>query len=432
MVPELLRFPSVEVEHPADEHEFPNPLVGLRLPWSRYGESVHVPRGTVDRLLSGLEGDEPGRGWVLTTLGFLQAWGALTEDESIRVSAAMWDELDGTELPNVRGFGVSDFAQFPHPDYVDADGTVRMHLLRAVESEPPGSRWYEALSEIGKSVGAVDWEESDAGRLMTRVKAWWEENKGRLDDKTLTPFGTLADTTSAKTSTLVNVLSALLFDVGQRVRDEGFSEAMAKNFVDFVSDLRNMGIYATRLEVAGLGMLPDVRVDIIGRVTSGLLHEDAACVADAIEAIRMLVARVADERKQPASGVVQVSELGIVVRRLAQGVEWRHAPALASRLRAAAEIIRTAGWAFSDEDREALVEGLDRLGEETSNGVIGNDDTGVILVRAAAGSLASALHWRYRTSEVTVPRALAEWKALCDSEDEFAEVRNSWEDEGEA
>ena len=428
----LIDFPALENAHPADQREFVNPVVDLGLPESRYGDAIQVSRRSVDHLLGEIAGNGAGREWALTTVAFLQVWGVLTESESIRLGAAMWNELDGSGLPDVQGLPKSAFVQFPHPDNVDVERVVKTHLLRAVENEPTGSRWDAALAELGSSTGVVNWSESEVAELMAPMVEWWGGSKGQLGDPMLTPFGTLADMTNQNIGRVVNALSAVLFHAGRRDRREWRTEAAVKTFVDFVSDLRSHGIHATRLEVAGLVMMPDTRGDIVRRVASGLLDEDAACVADAVEATRILVETVVDERGQPAPGVVEILEFGTVVRRLAQGVEWRHAPALAKRLRAAAELVRTHAWALSDEDRDALVEGLGHIAEETSDRVRGNDDGGVILIRAASASLASALHWHFQTSGATVPRVIADWEVLCNAADEFAEVRNGWVEEGEA
>ena len=75
-----------------------------------------------------------------------------------------------------------------------------------------------------------------------------------------------------------------------------------------------------------------------------------------------------------------------------------------------------------------MLDGLEQIAEETSSGVKGNDIDGVIAIRAAAATLAFALLQRYEELGSKLPEAIQRWRDLRAMPNEFAEVRNAWEE----
>ncbi|MYA59649.1 MAG: hypothetical protein F4X40_03700 [Chloroflexi bacterium] len=81
---------------------------------------------------------------------------------------------------------------------------------------------------------------------------------------------------------------------------------------------------------------------------------------------------------------------------------------------------------FSAEAMTGLLDGLEQIAKDTSNRVRGNDKDGVIALRAAAASLAFALHRHCRDAGLDEPEAIRTWRERCSDPDEFSEIRNSW------
>ena len=113
-----------------------------------------------------------------------------------------------------------------------------------------------------------------------------------------------------------------------------------------------------------------------------------------------------------------------------EGVQWRHRPALADRLRIAAKLLDEEPWFVSEKVEVALLGGLEQNADETRTGVKGKDVDGVIDIRAAAAWLASALFRRYEGLGSESPQAICRWRDLCGAPDEFAEIRNAWGSSG--
>ena len=132
-----------------------------------------------------------------------------------------------------------------------------------------------------------------------------------------------------------------------------------------------------------------------------------------------ILARLSAEEETPRDFVP-------VATMLVQGVQWRHCPALPDRLRIVADLVRHHTRLLPTEAMACLLDGLEEIAGETSRGVRGNDENGVLSIRAAAASLAFALFEHYQASESEEPKAIRRWRELCSNPDEFSEVRNSW------
>ena len=107
------------------------------------------------------------------------------------------------------------------------------------------------------------------------------------------------------------------------------------------------------------------------------------------------------------------SEFERVVRRLVQGIQWRHGVVLAERLRCVAGLVGRHPWFLSEETKSALLEGLAEIAAETTTGVKANDVDGVIGVRSAAAALAYALSEYYEASSEKRPEVIPSPGSVC-------------------
>ncbi|KKZ14119.1 MAG: hypothetical protein TQ37_02105, partial [Candidatus Synechococcus spongiarum 15L] len=149
-----------------------------------------------------------------------------------------------------------------------------------------------------------------------------------------------------------------------------------------------------------------------------LLHNDREIVVDALLAARVLARKLAEEES--------LGEFAPVAMVLVQGVQWRHRPALADRLFMVADLVTKQGWFLSPMALTGLLAGLEQIVEETSSGVRGNDEGGLITIRAAAAYLAFTLSEYYQDSGLDEPKAIQRWREVCSDPNEFSDVKNSW------
>ena len=414
-VPSLIDFPVPEGLQWFDERHFINPVLLLKLSDSVQAETIAVSEERVDELLEQLAGDAPTREWAATSLAWLNEKGKLDGRQSERLGSLLWKRVDATEVPVVPGFYSFACMTLPHPAEVDPEPRVKKHLLSIVAEQAAGSNRDHVLDELRNSAGIVKWSGPEALDLLAGLSGWWNHDKHLLHRQIPGPFGSLAAIPKRTAAKIVNALSAVFSHVP--AGPDGHERLDPLH--GFVSDLRQHGIAVTRLEAASCNMVADGRADVLHRVATGMLDREHDHVADALAAAEVLAQVLPEEERD---------DFNVVATKLVQGVEWRHRPALAARLRVAAQLVERQPWFLSEETKIGLLVGLEQLVEETSSGVKGNDVDGVIAIRSSAASLAFALFGHYEASGLELPEAIQRWRELCSAPDEFTEVRNSWTD----
>ena len=412
-VPSLIDFPVPEGLQGLDERRFVNPVLFLKLPASVQAETIAVSEERVDELLEQLAGDAPIREWAATSLAWLNEKGKLDGQQSERLGSLLWKRVDATGAPIVPGFYSFACMTLPHPAEVDPEPRVKEHLRSTVAEQAAGGIEDRVLDELCNSAGIVKWSESEALELLAGLSGWWNRNKHLLHRQISGPFRSPAEILKRIAAKIVDALSAVfsLVPAGPHGHDR------LDPLHAFVSDLRQYGIAVTRLEAASCNMLADDRTDVLHRVATGMLDRELEHVVDALVAAELLARVLVEEERD---------DFNVVAMKLVQGVEWRHRPALADRLRLTAELVERQPWFLSEETKIGLLVGLEQLVEETSSGVKGNDVDGVIAIRSSAASLAFALFGHYEASGLDLPEAIQRWRELCSAPDEFSEVRNAW------
>ena len=73
-----------------------------------------------------------------------------------------------------------------------------------------------------------------------------------------------------------------------------------------------------------------------------------------------------------------------------------------------------------------ILTGLRNIARDTATNVDGVDFADLLEIRRAAAGLAYNLFEHYTKQDNPVPDVITEWKKICLSDNEFAEVRNQW------
>ena len=412
-VPSLIGLPMPPDYRGLDERDLPSPILRLDIPPSVSADQLAVPEESVNGLLERLSGDAPQGGWAATQLAWLHGRGCLDERQSALFGSLLWDGVPDNGLPSIPGYWGVDCARLPHPPEYDPAARAKEKLRANLTEWLDDSRLLDGLRELHHSADLVDWSTAEAFDLVDMFAGWWEKNRHRLHRRFPTPFGSEAETVRRTANHIVNALAALFLHASPSDEWPHGPDALRA----FISALREHGVPAARLEAAAVGVLGMQRGEHLGPAAAALLDSRSFFVGDALEAAKLWAnALPLDARHEYESVAVK----------LVQGVEWRHGPALAQRLRVVGELVYTAAWILTEEREAALLEGIRQIAVETARGVKGNDEDGVIEVRAAAASLALALHRRRQALDLDSSDVTEKWHDLCASADEFAEVRNAW------
>lgn len=419
-VPERLRaVPSlIDLQVPPsygdlDERRFPNPILLLDLPSDLRSDQITVSEERINSLLEDISDDDPPRSWALTKLAWLHAMGKLSATHSARFGSLLWDAVESGSVPTVTGFSALHCATLPHPSECNAAQRAKELSRSNLTEWLADSRLIDGLRELAHGADLVEWSAEEAFDILDELSRWWTANKHRLHHRVRTPFGSDARITRRTATHMVNALSALF---SRATPTDECANDLGK-LRTLVSDLRDHGVPATRLEATAARILGTHREEPLRHASAALLDNNPDNVADALEAVRHLASQSPDEARQ---------EFDSAVSKLVQGVEWRHRPALADRLRVVAGLVAEVAWFLTEEREAALIDGIRQIGHETAGGVKGNDEDGAIAIRAGAASLALALHQRRQELGLDVSDVTQQWRERCASSDEFAEVRNAW------
>ena len=399
-----------------EKRKFVNPVLLLGLHKSVHGDMLPVTSEKIDELLDKLAEDGHNRDWTETILFWLHDRDKLNQRQSERLGEVLWEGVEASGVPIVTGFLSFECIALPHPAEIDPVSRVKARLRAMIDDRMEGDRVDEILDELRISAGVVEWSRAEAFELVETLSRWWNGHKLQLNYQMPTPFGSPAENVKGTTWKAVVGLSAVF----SQLRADNEGDENVDTLREFLADLAAHDIPTRVLKAATLGMVAGAREQVPQQVADAMLDNDHDVVVDALMAAGVLVRALVGEETR--------CDLAPVVTMLFQGVQWRHRPALAARLRAAAELVKNHPRFLSAESLTCLLAGLGEIAEETSRGVRSNDQDGVISIRASAASLAFALFGHYQESGSDVPEAIRRWREICSDPDEFSEVRNSWMD----
>ena len=413
-VPSLIDFPMPDDLGEIEKREFVNPVLLIDQPGSVRGEALPVTPERIDELLDRLASHASDREWTATKLVWLHDRDKLSEPQSKRLGELLWDGVKPPGVPVVMGYYSFVCMKFPHPKGIDAEPRVKDQLRSIIDERMQDSRFDKVLDELRYSAGIVGWSRAEAMELVATLSEWWNENKHWLHHRTPMPFGAPADNTKRTTSKAVDALSSV---ISHLPADQSYEEG-SEPLREFLANLGANDIPVRRLEAAAMGTDDERREGVIERVTAAMFDNDEEVVIDALMTARVLA------RAFSAEGTH--GKFAPVGAMLVQGIQWRYRPALADRLRVATDLVKNQPWFLTEEALTGLGAGLGEIAEETTNGVKGNDQDGVIAIRAAAASLAFTLFEYCQESGSDEREAILHWRELCSNPDEFSEIKHSW------
>lgn len=400
IVPLLINFPVPDHLSEDERQEFMNPMSWIRLPILLAKEALCITEDRIDQLLDQLAPASQDRGWAMTSLVWLHECGKLNQYQSDRLGMLLQEDDIGT----------SDVPIMYNIECIRP--SVKRHLIFLLRNHTQNimsSHLNHILHALRQSARIAQWTNAEAVELVEVFSEWWNKYKHELAQSTPTLLGPPIITIRNAICALSEVFSYLPADNN----DEG---------VELLQEFRDK-LAAQHVPVRVLdAVISQSRKNLLEQVAEALLDNDDDIVSDALWAVAVLARQFAEEESP--------IEFAPVAAMLVQGIQWRHHPELPNRLQVVANLIK------NREQRQLLLPmelnniltGLEQIAEETSSGVRGNDEDGVITIRAAAASLAFALFKYYQESGSSEPEVIQRWRELCSDPNEFSEVKNSWTD----
>ena len=427
LIPKLLEFPVVETSGPVEASNFINPFQFLKLEkeWTKTWDKPIIPDEKVNVFLERALSDHSHvREWAITTLGMLNYLGQLEHGQSDKFAKALWSNLDEFGFPAETNYYNYAFQEMPHPPSIEPILLFKNYVQSEqfpVQKTREDQRISFTRGDIqlcDEIVGAgerIEWSADDVNSILDRLVEWWDADKEYLkaDDRP-SPFGSIAEEFKARFERLVDVLVVAISPKFNPSAENGRKETLRR----LVDELGEYGIPALRLQSASLHLYPEWKDNVFERIENGMTSSNHSTVIDCLKAILVIAERSdSDADKNDFSRILQV---------LAQMVRWQKNPDLSSALNTVTKLINKFSWALTEEIERLTLMGLRDIARDTATNVDGVDFADLLEIRCAAANLAYNLFEHYTRQGKPVPDEIKEWKSICRSDNEFAEVRNQW------
>ena len=443
-IPKLLQFPILDVAGSIAEREYANPFVFFDVEKEGVSGAPVIADGILDVFFERAASDDPAvRDWAVTTLGKLHDLGLLGPAQSKQFGNVLWSRTGEDGMPVSTIYYRHAFLNFPHPTTVDPVALLMEYVRRA--RFPAQERGTSTRIGLGGDTGVplcteiiaakdVPWTDEDARTIVDRLLEWWDADKEHSRRADIPgPVPPVADAVKDRLSELVDTLAAMVARHSKSLADESTRNGV-KRVMKEQSEYR---LPALRLEMACVSLFPEWRERVLGRVEEALASTSEEGVMDALTAVQVLSEGLTADTEAPDAERDGLTEL---LRAASQKVLWRNGVVPSATINTVADVVERHPWAFAGEVERSVLVGLARLvcgtAIQVTGGVrnkmdgAGQDVWMKLLVRRAAARLAYKLFERYRDRGDAIPKEIAAWKDVCQSDDEFAEVRNQWIDAG--
>ena len=421
LIPRLLDFPILS-DIGGLGHEFKNPFQFLEMKRDLMIVKPAISNEKLDVLFEkALSDNIDARKWAMWTLFRLHSWNLLESQRMSQFTETLWSQLDGYGLPSQTDFQRRTFLDLPHPEEVDPVSSFKKYIYHEW-SLIQGDRTEDTV-HIDKNrlcietINAnIEWSSEDVNFIFDHLIEWWNEDRLYLimEDTPSLFHVSIAEEFRDRLKYLADVFETVILPNFHLIKDEN-KEEMLRHLVD---EFRNRGLPALRMEAACLDIFPEWKDDIFRRIEDGMIDADHRVVIESLRSIWNLVKRTKAKTDD--------KELTRVLNMLGEMVRWQKSRDLASTLSIIVGLLKDFDWAFSDGLERSTLVSLRRIANNTTIDIEAPALSEKLEVRQWAARSAYELFEHYTKRESPIPDVIKEWETICQSENEFAEVRNQW------
>ena len=381
------------------------------------------------------------RKWAVATLGKLHELKLLGGARSKQFGDVLWSQTGDDGMPSGTNYYRHAFLKLPHPTKIDPV-EMFMKYVRGAWFPAQKSRTQVSIGlggmpsvalchEINASKD-VPWSDDDVRSIVRRLIEWWDADKGHLKRMDVPgPLPSIVSGLRERLSELVITLSAIIVRRSNSMDDERSRNAL-KRVVEEFSEYK---LPALAVEMASVSLFPKWQERVLHRVEDEMVSTSDDVVLDALTAIQVLSQRVATDA-DVADKDKERENLVRLLRSASQMVRLRRGTVLSATINTVRDVLAMHPWTFDDDVERSVLLGLHRLIGDTAvhrasaprideNGSR-KDVSAKLLVRRAAACLAYRLFEHYRERGEAIPEVITAWEKVCQSDDEFAEIRNQW------
>ena len=421
LIPKLLDFPILS-DLGGRKDEFINPFQLLEMEQDLVNVKPVISNEKLDVLFeSALSDNTDARKWAMWTLSRLHFWDLLESRHKNQFTETLWDRLDDHDLPSQTDFHRHAFLNLPYLEGIDPVSSFKKYIHHEwsliQEDRTEGAVQIDKNRLCIETINAnIKWSDEDVNFIFDRLIEWWNADKLYLimEDTPSLFYVSIAEEFRDRLKHLADVFETVILPNFHLIRDENKEETL-RHLVD---EFRDRNLPALRMEAACLDIFPEWKEDVFGRIEDGMIDTDHGVVIESLRSIWNLVKRTKEKTDD--------KELTRVLNMLGEMVRWQKSRDLASTLSIIVGLLKDFDWAFSDGLERSTLVSLRRIASNTIIAVEVSDVSERLEVRKWAARLAYELFKHYTKRGDPIPDVIKEWGTICQSENEFAEIRNQW------
>jgi len=422
-LPELIQFPVGDADNFILRHGFPNPFNFT----GKINENLlQVPSDfslddlKVDELIQTIKNGSAGqRKWCIRILYELKRFGILTEHQVADFIDAVWSSVDQQGFPEDTAYYRFAFCGDMSPESVQGDQLIRQYIF-SEEFETQRQRSEPGVSMSGGDVplcyeisGAsefVEWTTDEAHLIFNKLLSWWDLDKEFLDKY---QSGDVREEFELRFKRL---RMALIKAVPKSFSSDRERDVLALQ--NMVHEMTEYGLAVCSIKCSFSHIVLSWKADLIAAISTSYLDTKKVFIEDAMQGMYSLF----EGRNESDDDAIIEHSLGL----LASSLQVRDKHRIIFSLISAFRITSKYKQYFRKPFEAAVLFSLDKLKTETD----GSSDLFTLhdglYIREVSAQLAYQLYGYYRNLKLEIPEIIYQWRAICETPDEFVEIRNAW------
>ncbi|MCG9782623.1 SIR2 family protein [Vibrio brasiliensis] len=416
-IPALLDLPIVDTGDFISSREMPNPFnyLGHLRP-----ELIEIPEGflldekNIQRLIDCASGDSKGqRVSSILTLYVLKHLKLLTDNQLTMFKSAVFSKVDSDGFPIETSLYRFALMRELSPKPKEGEKTLRNYILQQefpaqADSAEKGvsisGGFVYLCHEICGASEEIEWTQGEAREIVHKVVRWWDKDKGFLN----------------KT---------------QQVKDE-----FRKRFIGINNVLSRVAVCFSSIEEKEHNLLVKMRDEMscsdlpVFSITAAFSPFIDEWEAKLVDDFHLAYLDTREEFIEDAvEGIYTICERGrfddvlqSCLRLIANTLLLRDKVRLLKSILLVRRLILKYSDAFSGDIEGATLFALDRIRLETEKISNESDIKDLLFIREHTARLAHDLYRKYMGANSAIPDCIKGWEQVCNSPDEFIEIRNAW------
>lgn len=430
-IPELLKIPVLNNAFENREHKDPFYYISLNIKDINKIDKIKIDNNIIEELLIKVKSNnKEERNNSIYRLIALYNVKLLNKKQIDKFALALWSQIDKDyKLPNNTDFYKFYLITLPHPDNINPIDLFKTYIKN--EKFPIQKKQNnEGISISGKNIilcteilgsaknlftlSGIDWTQEELLNLFNRLLDWWNNDKDYLKNKD----EEIKKEFIRRFSNIEMILGSVI--IPNLLMDK--NDSLKKQINDFNNDLEIYGISNLYSKTANIIYFPEKKEEIFTEIEKSILLLEESEIINGFNGFVKLI------ELYSLSKIAKIPDC--IWDLISQQIKWRRMPALKHALKVTDDIIKNTPEIIPENFLNNILFGLKYLKDGTR---LDSQKSFIDLnrrleCRESSASLAYNLYNYYNKNKLEIPEIISDWKEICSSEEEFAEIRNKWLD----